>query len=194
MTLRERCIGRALALLDEQGLKFTLDDLARSLHISKKTIYTAFSGKEELLLAVAERCFAEIKRSEAAVLRDPSLTLVERVRRLIIVLPEPYQNLNWYLMEDLAAAYPRVYRYVQERMESDWEPTLALLRQGMAQGVLRPFDLSVFKSMVEGCMEHFLTGPALKEAGVGYTAALEQMIDILLQGIVKERTDETILQ
>lgn len=190
MTLRQQCIDQTLALLDAQGLRFTLSDLAAALHISKKTIYTVFSSKEELLLAVAESCFAAIKQREAEILADPSLPELARIRSLIIALPAQYRDLNWYLMEDLAARYPRVYRYVRRRMETDWEPTLALLRQGMESGLLRPFDLAVFQSMVEGCMEHFLTGSALARQGVGYTQALEQMIDILLLGIASPAQKE----
>ena len=101
LELREKCIEQALTLIVEQGLKFTMSDLAKSLGISKKTLYTLFDSKEAMFCAVADTCFASIKRSEKEILEDRSLSLYQRIRSLIIVIPEQYKNLNWYLMEEL---------------------------------------------------------------------------------------------
>ncbi|MDD2960190.1 MAG: TetR/AcrR family transcriptional regulator [Lachnospiraceae bacterium] len=191
--LREKCVKQTIALLGEGGLKFKMIDLANALGVSKKTLYRAFDSKEELLLAVAENCFWEIKCSERRILEDAKLPLLEKIKNLIIVLPEQYRSLNWYLVEEVAARYPAVYGYIRKRMESDWDPTLDLLALGVQQGVLREFDKTVFKSMVEGCMEHFITSNELGKQGIGYLQALEKMIDILLHGIVgmtEERTAE----
>lgn len=186
MELREQCMNRTMELLSTQGLKFTMNDLAKDLHVSKKTLYKVFDSKEDMLLAIADDCFATIKQSEREVLEDGDLPLLQKIKRLIIVLPEQYKNLNWYLMEEVAERYPKVYAYIRKRMENDWEPTLQLLEEGMAQGVLKSINIYVFKGMVEGCMEHFLISSELKEQKIGYMDALEAMMDILLRGIVKE--------
>lgn len=183
MELRKRCIDQALLMLSEEGLKFKMSDLAKALGISKKTVYTVFESKEELLLAVADDCFGEIKASEKKILEDKSLSLLERIRRLIIVMPEQYTSLNWYRMEEVAEKYPLVYSHVRDCMENDWEPTIQLLEEGIASDVLKDFSLPVFKSMVEGCMEHFLTSPELNSQGISYIQALEEMMNILLMGI-----------
>ena len=183
MELYERCLEKTMKLVSEQGTHFTMSELATSLGISKKTVYQMFESKEELLLAVAEHGFTQIKQCEQQILQDPALSLTEKIRRLIIVLPEQYQKVNWYRVEIVAEKYPAVYHCIRRHLETGWEPTLALLQQGIDEGELSPFSLPVFQGMVIGSMEYFLTAPAFPENGMSYQQALDAMMDVLMKGI-----------
>ena len=49
---RQRIIAEASALFAKSGIKrLTMDDLAKHIGISKRTIYEHFKNKEELLIA-----------------------------------------------------------------------------------------------------------------------------------------------
>ena len=183
MELCERCLEKTMELVSEQGTHFTMSELAAALGVSKKTLYQMFASKEELLLAVVEHGFEQIKQCERQVLDDPALTLTEKIRRLIIVLPEQYQKVDWYRIEVVAEKYPSVYRCIRRHLETGWEPTLALLRQGIDEGVLAPFSLAAFQGMVIGSMEYFLTSPSFPESGMTYQQALDAMMEILMKGI-----------
>lgn len=183
MELCERCLEKTMELVSGQGTHFTMSELAASLGISKKTLYQMFASKEELLLAVAEHGFAQIKRCEQQILDDSTLSLSEKIRRLIIVLPEQYQKVDWYRVEVVAEKYPSVYRCIRRHLETGWEPTLALLQQGIDEGVLASFSLTVFQGVVIGSMEYFLTAPSFPESGITYQQALDAMMDILMKGI-----------
>ena len=50
--MEKRIIEGALRIVARQGVRFTMDELATELGMSKKTIYTVFSDKNELLLAM----------------------------------------------------------------------------------------------------------------------------------------------
>jgi hypothetical protein len=51
------------------------------------------------------------------------------------------------------------------------------------EGKLRAVSETVFKLMAEGAMTAFLSSRELTEQGISYGAALEQMEDILFQGL-----------
>ena len=51
---REEIVQEAIAQFQKNGLKFTMNDIAASLHIAKKTIYQFYASKEELLSAMGE--------------------------------------------------------------------------------------------------------------------------------------------
>ena len=53
MTTEEKLFETTFALYQEQGVKFTMDELALRLGISKKTLYELVRSKEELV----ERAF-----------------------------------------------------------------------------------------------------------------------------------------
>ena len=52
MNRREKIINAAIDEFVDKGLKFTMDDVAKRLYMSKKTLYTVFKDKEEMLLAL----------------------------------------------------------------------------------------------------------------------------------------------
>ena len=75
---------QAMQLFRQQGLHFTMQQVAEPLHISKKTIYTVYPSKEALLLDMVDHAFAEIHRCKQEILAG-SGTLQEKLRAVIIV-------------------------------------------------------------------------------------------------------------
>ena len=49
MELRETILEETIQAFNKKGLKFTMDDIAALLGISKKTIYTVFQDKNTLV-------------------------------------------------------------------------------------------------------------------------------------------------
>lgn len=184
MEARERVLGAVIELASRQGAGFSMNELAASLSMSKKTIYQLFASKEALLVEAVDYGFARVKQSEARVLEQPGLTLVQRLRRLIVVLPEEFAAVNWYQIAAVSEKYPAVIARVRMHLESGWETAFALMEQGIASGELRPFSIPVFRGMVVGAMEYFLSGNEDALGGLRYEQALEAMIDLLMLGAV----------
>ena len=185
MDLRENVIAAATALFQTEGLRFTMQEVAAALHISKKTIYTVYPSKEALLLDMADTLFAEIHREKRMLMAAPG-PIEERIRAVIIALPEQYRTLDFRLLGALEEKYPAVARRVREHLETNWEPTIALLEEGMAEGAIRPVSIPVLRQMVTASIEYFLTG---SEKGASYADTLAAMIDIIMNGI-RRRRDE----
>ena len=125
---------QAMQLFRQQGLHFTMQQVAEPLHISKKTIYTVYPSKEALLLDMVDHAFAEIHRCKQEILAGGG-TLQEKLRAVIIAMPAEYAALD--------------------------------LRQ-----------------MITASIESFLADRSLAESGVQYVAVLEEMISILLEGVL----------
>ena len=184
---RQKCIDCAIQLCSSQGLDFTMSQLAAQLGMSKKTLYVLFDSKEALLLAAVDAMFDAVKADEAKILARQDLSLADKVRQLVVVLPDSYKGLDWSRLQGVEEKYPAVYGRIRQRLESEWEPTLELLRQGMEQGELRPFQPGLLRTVVEGAMEHFLSSDALQREGIGYVQALDGMMDLLMEGILAKR-------
>lgn len=167
----------------EKGLKFTMDDIVRYLGISKKTIYTVFADKETLLITLVNDCFDAIKVSEDAVLNDTSLSTKEKLIRVLGVLPDGYKDIdfaNLYLLKD---KFPKIYAQVEHRLESDWERTILLIHQGVEEGVFREVSIPVFQVMLEATLEQFFQRDILSKSKISYNDALQQVVEILVDGI-----------
>ena len=175
--------AQAMELFRQQGLRFTMQQVAEPLHISKKTIYTVYPSKEELLLSMVDAAFEEIHRCKQKILESDGL-LLEKLRAVIIAMPEEYSALDLQQMKELEEKYPAVAVRVRDQLEMGWEPTMTLLEQAVEEGVIRPVSLSVLRQMITASIENFLEDRSLAESGMSYSKVLEEMISILMEGAI----------
>ncbi len=182
MALKDSIAQAATEEFQEKGLSFTMADVARRLRISKKTIYAEYASKEALLSDMIARGFAKIHQQKKAIL-DSSAPLTEKLRQVVIALPEEYRALDFRRLEHLGEKYPRVAAQLKTQLEINWEPTLSLVREGVKQGVLRPVSVPVLRLMIIGSIETFLNSGALQGERIAYDDALHSMMDILIGGL-----------
>ena len=181
--IRQSIMDSVINQFNLKGMKFTMDDISKELHISKKTIYKEFNDKDELFLATVEYGFSAIKRKEAEVLADDSLGLVDKIARLIVCLPDSYRNIDFRRVYQLREKYPDVYAQVAKRIESDWEETEKLLSKAMDEGLIKKVPIPILKLTIEGAIEKFLSSDELSRTEVSYEDSLNDMIDIIINGI-----------
>ena len=184
-TVREEILDATIVLFNQKGLKFTMDDLARELHRSKKTIYVIFPDKKKLLDEMVDYIFDSIKLSEREILENDSLSTVEKLYHLLGAMPEKYRNIDFNRLYCLQDKYPRIYNHVQQRLESGWEATIGLIEQGMEEGVIREVSIPVFKIMMQATIEQFFQRNVLSENGIRYGEALAEVVRILVFGIAR---------
>lgn len=182
--LKGRILEAAIPLFNEQGLKFTMDDLAASLSMSKKTIYSVFRDKKELFSEMVDYVFDAIHESKTAILENDRLSLTEKLSQVLCTLGEQFEEIDLSQLHELQEKYPTVYEKVARRLETGWEGTVALLQEGMDQGVLRPFRIPIFKLMMEVTLEQFFQKDVLVRNGMTYRQALDQVVELLLRGII----------
>lgn len=181
--MKEKILEAAIEEFEKKGLKFTMDDIAKNLAISKKTLYAVFQNKEEMMLALADYCFADIKKSEKEILEDPDMDILTKIEKIMVVLPDRYQNIGLQNLYQLSDKYPKIYQRVATYLSTDWDATIGLLEQGMAQGKIRPIKIPILQAMVEGTIQQFFTDNILVENQIGYDDALKEMIHIIISGI-----------
>ena len=174
---RLRTVG--MELFRRDGLRFTMQQAAAMMHISKKTIYAVYPSKEALLLDMVDDAFTRIHARKQRILDGPG-TLAEKLRAVIIALPEEYTALDLQQMDLLDEKYPRVAARVREHLETGWEPTMALLEQGIAEKRIRPVNLTVLRRVLTAAFQQLLSGA---NDGSSYAAELDDMMDIFMNGI-----------
>ena len=186
MELKETILEGTLEVFNKKGIKFTMEDIAKVLSISKKTIYTVFEDKESMFMAMVDYLFDSIKESEEQVLRDGNLSTLEKTRKILGVMPESYKNVDFRQLYLLREKYPAIYARVEERLETGWEGTIALLEQGMREGVIRKVSIPIVKMMLEASLEQFFQRDILIRNDLGYMEALEEVVNVIMDGISVE--------
>ena len=144
--LSERIIQQATVLFSRDGIKnVSIDYLASSLGISKRTIYENFKNKEDIL----KNCI---------------LVLQENRNRRVIVTMRQSENIMYGCLqiindirytqsptvkfwEDVYKYYPQVYQYILEDVEKSNIYLKQLLEEGIKDNFFRKnlnFDETVF--------------------------------------------------
>lgn len=175
------------ATIDEfkrTGHKFTMDHIAKRLSMSKKTLYTLFQDKETLFFETVDYYFDAVKESELQIMEDCTLNIVDKIHRLLVLLPERYQNMDWHQIYSGKEKYPRIYAHFKKRLDKAWETIIALLEEGMNQGKIKRFSIPVLKAMVEASVEHFLSSEPFIQEKIPYETALNEMASIIMNGIL----------
>ena len=183
MENKEKILEATIKVFNKKGMKFTMDDIAAELSMSKKTIYTVFRDKESMFLQMVDYCFDKIKESEAAILNDASLSTVEKTRAILGVLPDGYSDIDFRQLYILKEKFPTIYRKMEERLETGWEGTIQLLKDGMKEGVIRPVNVVIIKTMLEATIEQFFQRDILIANQISYKDALDESVRILVDGI-----------
>ena len=181
--LKKDIMEATIKVFNEKGLKFTMDDIAKECHISKKTLYLIFDDKDQLFFTMVDYIFDAIKESEDAVLSDESLSTIEKLRKIIGVMPEGYKDIDFRQLYILRDRYPSTYAQVEERLETGWETTIQLIEQGIKEGVIRPVPVPLIKMMIEASLEQFFQRDILIKNKISYNTALAAVVDIIVDGI-----------
>jgi len=133
--VKQRIIEEASELFGRSGVKsITMDDLARHLGISKRTIYENFKDKEELLIACIDTFHDE--SSEKVFLE------ADNVAEAILVMlrkdAEQASQRQFNMIEDIRKYYPKVYKERLTRFQKDKNFDFEqMLKRGINEGVFR---------------------------------------------------------
>ena len=180
---KERILKGTIQAFNEKGLKFTMDDLARILGMSKKTIYVEFTDKNSLFLAMVDYLFDGIKESEEEIINNTDIDIVDKITTMLGVLPESYKDIDLRQLYMLKDKDPVIYKRVEERFENGWQQIIELLKEAMEEGKVRKVNVDIFKMMMEAALEQFFQRDILIYNSLSYEEGLKEVVGILMNGI-----------
>ena len=182
--MREKIIDTAIEEFTRNGLKFTMNDVAKTLGISKKTIYTVFESKQDVLMAIADRYARDFTDMRQEIEADTELDTLEKLERLFCAIPTKYYNIGLSRIFELAQKYPKQYKYLMEAVSQGWALAEQYLEKGIREGKIRE-DISkpVVMAMIRGTVTCFLESDILYKNGLTYEQGKEEMVQIIMKGI-----------
>lgn len=189
MELKEQILQETIRQFQKSGLKFTMQDVAAGLHVAKKTIYQYYPSKEDLMLAVLAYAFEGIQQRKQEILSS-GLPTVEKIARVMIAMPDRYELLDFRQLAGLGEKYPKAEKELRRQLESNWEPVMELIGQGIREGKIRNVNTAVVRALFTAGIEYFLSTDVLETNQISYNDGLAMMMDIIMKGITEnENTD-----
>ncbi|MBP3519527.1 MAG: TetR/AcrR family transcriptional regulator [Parabacteroides sp.] len=134
MTIKEQILSTAFDLFSEQGIKsVSMDDIAHSTSVSKRTLYELFEDKETLLTACINQSYTKMKsfikqlESEPITALDVALLFYEELMKR-----PRWFNRKFY--DDLKR-YPKAWQKTEEEKSRFLKKCTQLLVRGAKEGV-----------------------------------------------------------
>lgn len=118
--------------------RWTMDELAAELGMSKKTIYVHFVGKEELMRAVIEDLGREVRDSADALFADRELNFAQKLHGFAAGMVERLAQLNPRIMRDLERFVPELHQLMMEMREKNIPYVFGrFIEEGQRAGMVR---------------------------------------------------------
>lgn len=125
-----------------------MDDIARHLGMSKKTIYQHFGDKNELVLALVEQRIKEDEKQMREIVSTED-NVIRQMLDMMKCSEDIVSKMNPILIHDLQKYHPESWKLIQNFKEDNIVSIMeCLLNKGIEQGYIRPeIDVRIIARM-----------------------------------------------
>ena len=182
--MKDRIMKGFIEEIREKGMKFSMDDLARRLGISKRTLYEHFSSKVEILETIISQTFAEGDEKTRQILADDSLSLLDKIKGVMMVLPTHYEFYDLHILEQMKRYYPEQWALVDSALSDDWQTLRSLIEQGIKEGLIVNMNVTLMMKLIVDAVNSTLDQRFYMKNQITVSEALAAIVDVLLYGLI----------
>lgn len=185
---RLEILERASAVYMKFGIKsVTMDDLARELGMSKKTIYKYFEDKSDLV-----RCIVELKMEMEQTMCINTVQLSENaIDNLIAIsklIVEHARKMNPSVFFDLKKYHPDAWQFIDDhRTDFVMNMIITNVNQGIAEGLFRKsLNAEIIGRLYVSSIDNIFNPDIFPWPQFTFQAVYTEMIRLHIKGLVNE--------
>lgn len=186
MIMQERILEAFVEEAHESGLKFTMDDLAKRLAISKRTLYENFSSKTLILETIIERTSTDMIKKTERIIDNDQLSLLEKIKQSIRIMPQYYEFYDLRILDQMRKYYPEQWKKVHSDL-NDWSQLKELIQEAIQEGLIANKNEALIMRLITDSVNLTLDQRFFLDNSVTVEEAIYSIVDILLFGLVKKR-------
>lgn len=166
-----------------------MDDLARRLGISKRTLYENFSSKVDILDSIIDFTLSEFDEQTRLIIDNPELTLAEKIKKTIVVIPKYNDFYDLRILEQLKRSYPAQWERVNREL-NQWDDLKGLLEEGIRTGVIKDVNIDLLMKLIIEASNITLDRQFFLGHSITITDSFETIMDVLMNGFMTEKNNE----
>lgn len=136
VTVKEKILAAAAIMIEEQGISFRMDDLAKALTINKRTLYEQFRSKHEIVETILVHGAEDFYKQHENIIKNKSLSLEEVLYRYFRVRSNLYEAFNGESFKDIFLAIPQLQQTMNTLFKKDWDLLKDYLVHQQEQGII----------------------------------------------------------
>jgi len=164
----------------------TMDELARELGISKKTLYVHFRSKDALVEEIFNQFAAGVRAEADTIFADQELSFTVKMHRFGETMVHRLSRLSPHVLRDLQRFAPHIYRRLEELRHQNIPHIFGgILRQGQAAGIVRKnVDLAFAVEFWRPALQSLLHPDTLERLKLNPHEVMTQAIDLFFGGLL----------
>jgi len=194
METKERILIAAQELFFRYGIKsITMDDIAKHLGMSKKTIYQFFKDKNEIVISLCQLSFEENK-CKMCEMAETSENAVDEIMKIMEHVGQMFSKMNPNLFYDMQKFHPDAWKQFLEFKEKNitWMVE-ANIEKGIKQGLYRKeVDAKILAKFRIGQIEMALNPDIFPTDEFNLTKVQVDLLDHFLHGILSMKGHKLI--
>lgn len=182
--MRDKIIQAVTEQIKKFGFrKFTVDDIASDLGISKKTIYKYFESKNQVISAAVE-AHMEMEKARTMEAMETEGGWIDKFKE--VVFCDNHEKVPDWLLEELQRFFPEEWAKANAMREFKCEHVEKLLAIGKEQGEIREdLHLAIIGLALDKTIDALIDYKFLHQHELTVNQAMEQVKKIVLYGILK---------
>lgn len=182
-SLKTRILDHAETRLLEQGFRgMRVDELARDVGISKRTLYEQFRTKEEMASEALTRLAQKLHEAIEEILREDR-NEAERLHAMVLRISQTFARARPPFYRDLETT-PALTQLVNECRDRCFERVEELVRAGIANGNFRrELNPRLVRRTLIAAVDAVLRPEVLARDRVSLEHAFDGILDLVLNGM-----------
>jgi len=179
-------MSAAIEEINEKGRKFTMDDLASRLGVSKRTIYENFGSKEQLINTVIDLFIDNVTEKDKQIIENNNLNTIEKLKELALVIQNEFKLINEKTIYEAERYYPKQWKKIDKWLEKRKASQKEIIGEGIAKGELRDINADILVQIMYESRTWIVDTRFLRENNLTLSEAAASLFDIVLFGAVKK--------
>lgn len=191
--MRERIINATINLFRKYGFNFKVDDIARELSMSKKTIYKYFRSKEDIFREFIVESFDSVHDQQKRILMDEHLSTKMKLVAILNTRSKFEGRISMETAIDIREYYPALSQMILEEYTKQWESVDQLLTKGKEEKIfLDYYPNELIKRLLLHAIQMTHEKNFLKENNLTYREAIAKSVSIIIDGICTQKGRENL--
>ncbi|MCX8056047.1 MAG: TetR/AcrR family transcriptional regulator [Ignavibacteria bacterium] len=185
---RERIIEIARHKFFTEGfVKTSIDEIAREYHISKKTIYSHFKSKDELLNHVVKDFIAKTTDTIIEIMKSDKNS-IQKLIDVLNLIQHNMRQMNLKYINDIKNHKPKLWNYFEKFRKENLEKIVyQTIENGKKENLFEEINPEIVFRVFYGAVRNILVPEFLMSTPISSDEAIKKTFDILLNGILTDQ-------
>lgn len=167
--------------------KTTMDDIAKELRISKKTIYKHFQTKIDLVRAVFIRIRNDLAGQIEMIVNGEGNAII-KLYRIIELFSKRSSVISHNWLDDLRYYAPDIWQEIDDfRVKMMQKNIILLLNQGKTEGLIEDYPNSIIVGIIISSIQGVVKPEFVVNNNISLSKAGTMTLDIVFSGILTKK-------